>query len=1551
MRTYVTGAIFLGLLMAGLAFSQNAQLGGIVTDPSGGLVPGVTITATNTETGVVSSTITNESGAYTFPSLQPGKAYKVSAGLPGFQTQTVSGLELASSVRQNFQLQVSTALTTVEVSADSTLAISTNSATVGDVLPEKKVSDLPIVGNNVLSLLTVLPGVRVSLGGTQANTIGGLGLNTMNITRDGLTSNDTRFGPEGDLSANTTLANFGGLGVMSPTTINPDLVGEIRLILSPVDAELGRGNSQIQIQTRSGTNKYSGAAVWNIQNSALNANTWANNRNTDPRTGAWAPLTPDWRNVNQYTVSFGGPIVRNKTFFFALWDQNISALRSTVNLRVPTAEARNGIVRFWEGWTNDSANPINNPQLPTTANNPTVASVDVSGKPLMPQFWPDGSAYNGRLVCFSVLGTQTASGAPFAAGPNTSLCPSGTDSAGRSYNALAMTPPGGATSWDPKRPGGFNQAGYFAKILNTIPLPNDFDNDFGSDGLVTGNYRYVLTRNIGDPTFYNETLVGNDPYSNRKQLNIKIDQNFKSHRISGGWTYQMDDNVVFRGDLPNGLEGVSSRRPNVLTVGVTSTLSPNLLNEARFGVNINKGEQNPPWTSKDEKIRNEAQQFLGQGGVRPGTTNTYPIIVRPQAGLGAIFGPLTDDASLAFDNYNMGTRLNAATVNVASFNDPLYQVNDTLSWTHGRHAFRFGGDYRAPRTSGFSFQPYPSAFFGNLGGAATASPLASESAGTGTPSLGATTVTPGPGQTYASLWAATATNTQAFNFRQTSRTIAANLAYLLTDSIGGLNTPYWISSASDAAQGINGWQDITTQSNRFRDSASSDYAFFVKDDYKIRPSLTLNLGVRYEYYAPPYLKDGLTSAIIGLGDGLFGAGQSSGAGGQLFNNWLQPGNLYLTNYGSGNAIPAGGSPLDCRPNIQQSTLLPTSTCDPNSLTSIQYVGSGSPNPNGVILPRDKNNFGPAVGFAWQVPYFGAGKTTIRGGYQVTFQRVQVQDQVLSGVPAANTLNQVAAAGDGDILAITGTRAISYDDIPALVPRLPANAPGTPTPIYARNVALTAYAPDLATSYTQNLTLSVTRSITRNMTLDVRYIGTLARKLVGNMDLNSSTVMYNPELFKALEVTRAGGNDPLFDQMFAGLRLAGVPTTVPVVNGTTSFGSEQLRQSTTFQGNLANGNFVAVANSLITSTIQAGSQGITGLTPGPQQTILRNGCNRIANGLYNPNLPGSGLTTRCFAEDYLAANPQVSTATYNGNLGRSNYHALQVGFTLRPTQGFSIQSTYSWAKAMQLPGSGYTDPLMREIDRIRSVDQLHNLRTNGTVELPIGPNKLLFGNSSGWVARLIERWQTSFILNMSTGQPSSITGAGTMRYGNARYATTVDWKEPRGHAEWNGPNGNTGTYFGTDTFYTARDPQCADTTLVAASIQTFCTLNALTIKAEAGAPRSFTLNTAATGNTPVNVVYGLVNPRPGEIGTLGNRNVISWGQFFLDANIQKSFQLSESKSLSLRVDATNILNHPQLATPNFAVGGTAFGQIASKGGAIAGGPPVQRNFQGQVRLTF
>ena len=116
------------------------------------------------------------------------------------------------------------------------------------------------------------------------------------------------------LSTNDTPVLSGVLGARgrcSTTTISPDLVGEIRLIVSPVDAEIGRGSAQVQISTRSGTNRYSGSASWNIRNSALDANTWNNNHTafTDPISGVVYNSTPkNWSNLHQYSIAYGGPI-------------------------------------------------------------------------------------------------------------------------------------------------------------------------------------------------------------------------------------------------------------------------------------------------------------------------------------------------------------------------------------------------------------------------------------------------------------------------------------------------------------------------------------------------------------------------------------------------------------------------------------------------------------------------------------------------------------------------------------------------------------------------------------------------------------------------------------------------------------------------------------------------------------------------------------------------------------------------------------------------------------------------------------------------------------------------------------------------------------------------------------------------------------------------------------------------------------------------------------------------------------------------------------------
>jgi hypothetical protein len=131
------------LLVPCLTFAQggNTQLGGIVTDPSGALIPGVTITVTNTATNVVSSSITNESGSYNFPSLQPGQSYRVSASLPGFQTRTVNNLPLPASTnnRQDFQLTIAGTTTTVEVQTEANAVITAAGASVGDVLPEERI--------------------------------------------------------------------------------------------------------------------------------------------------------------------------------------------------------------------------------------------------------------------------------------------------------------------------------------------------------------------------------------------------------------------------------------------------------------------------------------------------------------------------------------------------------------------------------------------------------------------------------------------------------------------------------------------------------------------------------------------------------------------------------------------------------------------------------------------------------------------------------------------------------------------------------------------------------------------------------------------------------------------------------------------------------------------------------------------------------------------------------------------------------------------------------------------------------------------------------------------------------------------------------------------------------------------------------------------------------------------------------------------------------------------------------------------------------------------
>src|SRR5215831_2331837 len=363
------------------AQTGNGGMTGTVEDASKALIPGVSITATNVETGVVTTAITNESGAYNIPSLIPG-TYKLTAELAGFRGASYTNIQLGTSEtkRFNFVMEVGGVATTVDVKIDAAALLTTSSATIDNVLPEYRVRDLPLVGNDVLDLIGVLGGARVSAAGGDLTTFAGISAAYVNTSVNGQSVQDGRY----------------AAGVYSTTRVNPDMVSEIRLVLTPVDAEMGRGNGQVQIQTRSGTNQYRGSAVWDVRNTALDARSWIDNR-TVP-----VPVR-NWQNQHQYTLSYGGPIIKNKTFFFALWDGQITRIKETVNALVLTPCARNGIFRYFPDWNNGNFSTVPT-TTPTTLATAITPVVDVLGNPQAPATFRNGTPYTAALQYYSVYG-------------------------------------------------------------------------------------------------------------------------------------------------------------------------------------------------------------------------------------------------------------------------------------------------------------------------------------------------------------------------------------------------------------------------------------------------------------------------------------------------------------------------------------------------------------------------------------------------------------------------------------------------------------------------------------------------------------------------------------------------------------------------------------------------------------------------------------------------------------------------------------------------------------------------------------------------------------------------------------------------------------------------------------------------------------------------------------------------------------------------------------------------------------------------------------------
>jgi outer membrane receptor protein involved in Fe transport len=305
LQKIVSFVIGLGLLTS-IAYGQSqiagAILNGAVSDPSGALVSGAKVTVTENATGFTRSVETSSGGIYTFTSIPPG-TYDVAVEKQGFKTAKLTSASLAvgSVATLDVQLEVGALADTVSVTADVPVVETTRSQT-STVVNSAAVAELPINGRNFLDFTLLTPGVVRDPSRTGDISFGGQRGTSNSLQVDGSDANNTFFGQA------TGRAGTG----RSPYSFSQDAVQEFQVSTNAYAAEIGRaGGGVINVITKSGTNQFHGTGFEFFRDKGLNANSWENNRIGAPKRNY---------HYNQFGGNIGGPVIKDKIFFFFDYD-------------------------------------------------------------------------------------------------------------------------------------------------------------------------------------------------------------------------------------------------------------------------------------------------------------------------------------------------------------------------------------------------------------------------------------------------------------------------------------------------------------------------------------------------------------------------------------------------------------------------------------------------------------------------------------------------------------------------------------------------------------------------------------------------------------------------------------------------------------------------------------------------------------------------------------------------------------------------------------------------------------------------------------------------------------------------------------------------------------------------------------------------------------------------------------------------------------------------------------------------------------------------------
>ncbi|MGI8898443.1 MAG: carboxypeptidase regulatory-like domain-containing protein, partial [Pyrinomonadaceae bacterium] len=515
--------VLLAIMMpVATAQTGTSRITGRVADAKQDSVAGATVAVTNEATGVSHTQTTTEAGVYSFDSL-PAGTYTVTVEQAGFKKFQQTGNQLAVSTPLTVDAAMEVGqVTEVVIVQGGTEQLQTANATIGNVVEQKAIEALPLNGRNPLTLLLLEPGVvQRSAGGAGSGVhVNGARDRAYNVTIDGIEANES--------SVPNPVSNL--------YRINPDNVQEFKVTTNNATAEEGRNSgASISIATRSGTSEFHGTAFFFLRNEALNSNEFFSNAQSTPK-----PMI----RMGQYGFEMGGPIKKNKTFFFGSYQANRIDFTQPIDQTfgipiVYTAEARSGVFRYF---VPDPANPL------------VIGTTTITR--------------NSSLLVNPATGALNV---PLCATPTSLRCV-------RSYDTRS------ATNNSQGRP--LDSA--VASILTPLPLPNNYTS---GDGLNTAAFLWNPPTQVRGPAYA-----------------ARIDHNFNENNSIFGRYLFSDYNTLKGDPLngrpqvyPNGPPlGEVFRRTSNLALSYRRVISSRVVNEftagyARFGFLFSQGEANPAW--------------------------------------------------------------------------------------------------------------------------------------------------------------------------------------------------------------------------------------------------------------------------------------------------------------------------------------------------------------------------------------------------------------------------------------------------------------------------------------------------------------------------------------------------------------------------------------------------------------------------------------------------------------------------------------------------------------------------------------------------------------------------------------------------------------------------------------------------------------------------------------------------------------------------------------------------------------------------------------------